>query len=402
MDEDRPHGLDIVCVGFAEWDSELWTNQHHLMSRLAADNRVLFIESLGLRRPTLTGRDLRRMRRRFVRGLRPARRIDSPHGGHVWVLSPMVLPFHGSRVARALNGRLLAQLVRRAVRRAFPGPRGRRALWGYVPQAEILLHVVSPDLVVYHCVDDIGAQDGIDASVYVDAEHRFAARADLVLASSAILAARMRDLNDRVVDAPNVADVAAFAAALGPGPVDGPVAALPGPRLVFTGAVAAKKLDVDLLAGVARARPGWSIALVGPVGLGDPAADISRLTDLPNVHLLGARSYEELPAVLRAADVALIPYRRSPLTDSIFPMKVYEYLAAGLPVVSTPLPSIAEVPDIAFAADVPATVAAVEDALAADGPQERRARSAAAAGHSWDDRLVQIRDALDDLPGASA
>src|SRR6201999_2402421 len=72
-DHPRLRGRDIVCVGFADWDTELWTNQHHLMSRLARENRVLFVESLGLRRPQLAGRDLSRMARRLRRGLAPAR-----------------------------------------------------------------------------------------------------------------------------------------------------------------------------------------------------------------------------------------------------------------------------------------------------------------------------------------
>ena len=84
-------GLDIVCVGFAEWDATLWTNQQHLMSRLARDNRVLFLESLGLRRPTAAPADLRRIARRLRSGLRGPRRA-----GQVEVLSPLVLPFHGS------------------------------------------------------------------------------------------------------------------------------------------------------------------------------------------------------------------------------------------------------------------------------------------------------------------
>src|SRR5436305_9405045 len=82
-------GRDIVCVGFADWDTELWTNQHHLMSRLAAENRVLFVESLGLRRPQLAGRDLRRIGRRLRRGLAPPRRADG-----LYVLSPLVVPLH--------------------------------------------------------------------------------------------------------------------------------------------------------------------------------------------------------------------------------------------------------------------------------------------------------------------
>ena len=132
--------------------------------------------------------------------------------------------------------------------------------------------------------------------------------------------------------------------------MDSELEALPAPRLVFTGAISAVKLDIALLVGLARARPDWSIALVGPVGLGDPATDVSALAAEPNVHLLGPRPYEALPEVLRGADAGLIPYVRSSLTDSIFPMKVYEYLAAGLPVVATPLPAIAEVEEVAHRA----------------------------------------------------
>src|SRR6185312_11469257 len=105
-------GHDIVCVGFADWETDLWTNQHHLMARLARGNRVLFIESLGLRRPQLAARDLRRMARRLRRGLAPPRAAEGLH-----VLSPLVLPLHGNTAVRALNRRLLPWLVRRAARR---------------------------------------------------------------------------------------------------------------------------------------------------------------------------------------------------------------------------------------------------------------------------------------------
>jgi hypothetical protein len=228
------HGRDIVCVGFNDWDNELWTNQHHLMARLAAVNRVLFVESLGLRRPQLSaGRDVRRIVRRLRRGLAGPRRVSTPFGGEgVLVLSPLVLPLHGVGAARAVNARLLPALVRRASHAAFPNPARPPILWAYVPQAELLLDALKPQLVVYHCVDDIAAQEGIDAEGFRAAERRFASRADLVLASAPALAERMRELNDDVLFAPNVADTAAFAQALEPGPVDEALAALPAPRLL--------------------------------------------------------------------------------------------------------------------------------------------------------------------------
>jgi glycosyltransferase involved in cell wall biosynthesis len=382
-------GRDIVCVGFADWETDLWTNQHHLMSRLAAGNKVLFVESLGLRRPQLAGRDLSRIARRLRTGLQPPRSLDN-----LEVLSPLVLPLHGNPAADALNRRLLPALVKRAARRA--GIR-RPILWSYVPQAEILIDALDPALVIYHCVDDISAHKRIDTASFRAAEARFAGRADLVLASAPELARRMGELSENVLYAPNVADTALFAEALAEGPVDPEIEALPHPRIVFTGAISAIKLDFALLAQLAAARRDWSLALVGPVGLGDPHTDVSVLAAEPNVHLLGRRAYERLPEVLRGCDAGVIPYVASELTGSIFPMKVYEYLAAGLPVVATPLPALAEVAEVPTSPDAAGFRVLLEEALEGDSPERRAERSAAAATHSWDARLAEIAKAIEAL-----
>jgi glycosyltransferase involved in cell wall biosynthesis len=442
-DPPRLRGREIVCVGFADWEAELWTNQQHLMSRLARENRVLFVESLGLRRPQLAGRDLARIARRLRHGIAPPRAADGLH-----VLSPLVLPLHGRAAARALNRGLLRAQARRATRRLGIG---RAILWAYVPQAEALIEALDPELVVYHCVDDAAAVAGIDAQSFRATERHFAAQADLVLASAPALAARMRELSGNVLYAPNVADTALFARALdsragegaaageatGAGPAAGTggatrageaagageatsagpaagtgeatsagpaagadpaVAALPRPRILFTGALVAAKLDLPLLAALARARPAWSFALVGPVGPGDPRTDLSALRDAPNIHLLGPRAYAQLPDALRAADAGLIPYARNAITESVFPMKVYEYLAAGLPVVSTPLPALAGLAEVATAPDAEGIARLLEDAIASDSPARRAERSRAAAAHSWERRLEEIAAAVEALP----
>jgi glycosyltransferase involved in cell wall biosynthesis len=353
---------------------------------------VLFVESLGLRRPQLAGRDLARIARRLRRGVAPPRAVDGLH-----VLSPLVIPLHSNRYVRALNARLLPALVRRAARRL--GMR-RPILWAYVPQAEVLIEALDPSLVVYHCVDDISAHELIDTASFRAAEDRFTARADLVLASAPALAERLRAVSNNVIDAPNVADTELFAEALAPSsaaPPDPAMAALPSPRIVFTGAIVATKLDLPLLVALARLRPSWSFALVGPVGPGDPHTNVSALAAEPNIHLLGRRSYEQLPSVLRAADAGLIPYARNELTDSIFPMKVYEYLAAGLPVIATPLPALANVAEVQTAENAEGIVRLLEQALGEDGPERRAERSRMAAAHSWDRRLEEIAAAIDAL-----
>jgi glycosyltransferase involved in cell wall biosynthesis len=387
----RLRDRDIVCIGSADWQTELPVNQHHLMGRLARDNRVLFVESLGLRRPQIASRDLGRIWRRLLTGLRGVREVDG-----VDVLSPLVLPFHGHGSVRPLNRFLLRFQVRRSARRL-----GMKTpiLWAYVPQAEALIEPLRPSLVVYHCVDDVAAQKGVDAEGFRQAERRFAARADLVLASAPALAERMRTLSDHVLYAPNVADTDLFATALEGIAVDPAVAALPAPRLVFQGAIVATKLDLAFLGGLAALRPGWSLALIGPRGAGDPGGDLAPLEAAPNIHLLGVRRPAELPAVLAGADVGLIPYAINDLTRSVFPMKVYEYLAAGLPVIATALPALDGVEDVDLVDDAAAAAEVIEAELGRDDVALRRARSERARGHSWEARIAEIEAALGDLPG---
>jgi glycosyltransferase involved in cell wall biosynthesis len=204
----------------------------------------------------------------------------------------------------------------------------------------------------------------------------------------------MRALHADVHYAPNVADTELFARALQPGPVDAAIDALARPRIVFVGAIVANKLDLELIAQLTRLRPDWSFAFVGPVGPGDPGTNVDLLRHLPNVRMLGHRPYEALPDVLRGADVAIMPYRTNGEMRSVFPMKTYEYLAAGVPVVTTPLPALASVEEVVKAADAAEMAARIDDALAADTPQARAARSAAAQSHSWEARLEQLAEVL--------
>jgi glycosyltransferase involved in cell wall biosynthesis len=130
------------------------------------------------------------------------------------------------------------------------------------------------------------------------------------------------------------------------------------------------------------------------VGSGDPRTDVSALAREPNVHLLGARHYSELPAVLRGAAAGVIPYAQNPLTASIFPMKVYEYLAAGMPVIATELPALAGINEVQTARDGQEMAAKLERALDTDTPELRASRARAASEHSWERRLQEIADAI--------
>ena len=387
-------GAEIVCVGFSDWSADLLTNQQHLLARAAAHNKILFVESLGLRKPQLASKDMRRILRRLGRAASPLRVEDG-----VSVLSPLVLPLHSNEPVRRLNSRLLRAYVSHGMRRL-----GMREpiLWSFVPQAEVLIDWMHPSKVLYYIDDDHAAKAGIDAASFLAAEERFARRADVVLASAPELVSKMQMLNGNVHYAPNVADTKLFAGALRDGPVDPELAALPGPRIVFVGAILAAKIDLDLVVQMARLRPDWTFAFVGPVGPGDPRTNVDALRAAGNIHLLGPRPYEQLPRVLRGADAAIVPYHLDGEMRSVFPMKTYEYLAAGLPVVSTPLVTLEDVPEILKAPDAEGFVATLAQAMESDSPQERERRSRAAQSHSWESRLDQIAEVLGIDGSASA
>lgn len=380
---------DIVCVGSALWATQAPLNVHHVMRRLAPRNRVLYVESLGLRAPAASAGDWRKVARRLAGWLRGLAR--SPEG--VWLLSPPLLPWHGRAWVRALNRRLLVAALRGAMRRL--GMRNP-ILWIFLPTGEALAGALMQRLLIYHCVDAYAENPGVDRAAILALEARLLARCDLVFATSRALYEEKRPARGRALYLPNVADAEHFGAG---GPLPAALAALPRPLLGYVGNLAGYKLDLELLAAVAAAQPGWSFCLVGPRGAGDAATDLAPLERLPNVHLLGARPYGELPAWVGAFDVCLIPFRLSASTRASFPLKFYEYMAAGKPIVATPLPALAdyrECPALCrFAAGPEDYAAAIAAALAAAAdPAARAARRAEAAAHAWPARMVEIETAV--------
>src|SRR5262249_17362997 len=150
---------------------------------------------------------------------------------------------------------------------------------------------------------------------------------------------------------------------------------------------------LELVAHVARARPAWSIALIG-----QQLADVSAVHGLPNVHLLGQKRHDELPAYCKGFDVGLIPYRIGQRRRYGNPLKLREDLAAGLPVVSTPVPEVARYAEHArVAANADDFVRAIERALAETSPAARGARSAAMRTETWSARVAQVARTVDEL-----
>jgi len=330
---------DCILFATADWDTPYWTNKQHMASHLARLGwRVLYVESVGLRTPQLSsGMDLGRIAKRLWRGLRGIRSVQPG----IWVLSPLVLPFkHSHPLVRAFNQGLLAWAVRRFMRRhRFSRP----LIWTYHPFVLELLErmkkgsAATTGPLVYHCVDDLSAIPGIDASAFNAEEQRLLNHADIVFTTSQALHERCSMHSAHVHYYPNVADMDHFAKAHAAGPLPGDLQHIPEPRLGYVGALSDFKVDFQLLIEVAQARPDWQLVIIGEEREGQHSTLLRQLGKLPNVHLLGYKTYAQLPSYLRGLHVGLLPTLVNEYTHGMFPMKYFEYLAAGLPVVSTPL-----------------------------------------------------------------
>jgi glycosyltransferase involved in cell wall biosynthesis len=372
-------GRHIVCFA-KDWDDHP-TSNNHVMRLLARDNTVLWVSSIGMRRPSATARDVRRAARKLAASLRGARHVADG----LWVLAPLALPLPHSRLATAVNRRLLSTAIRRAARRlGMPSFQ----VWTFLPNTVDYATDLDPTLLVYYCVDDWAHARGYDGEALAALEGRLCARADVVFATSERLAAAKRRMNPNTVLAPHGVDHAHFARALDPAPA---ILGLGRPAIGVVGLLD-ERIDLGLLDRLAARHPEWPIVLVGRAHV-----DLGPLTRArPNVHAVGHVAYERLPEWLAGFTVALVPFVVNEYTRHVNPVKLREYLSAGLPVVSTDLPEVARLGRwCRVARDPDAFVAAVEDAVAGDGPAERAARSEAMRGETWERRVAAVAAAVE-------
>lgn len=369
------HGRDIVCFSH-DWTADP-LSKTHLMRLLARDNRVLWVNSIGYRAPTASRRDLSRAWKKLAAATRP---ITNPEP-NIFVLSPLAIPAYQRASIRTLNGFLLRQQVRWAFRRlGF-----RRVInWVFNPPAAVVAGSLGEDRLIYYCVDEYAAFTGVSRSTMEDFERSLLEKADLSIVTSEGLLETRRKIAPAAILVRHGVDVPHFRRALDADTVvPSGVASLPGPVLGFFGLIA-DWVDVELLAAVAKHFSSGSLVMVGKV-----VTDVRALQALPNVHLLGRKPYSELPGYCKGFDVALNPFRVNELTLNANPLKIREYLAAGLPVVATNIPEVARLGLCHIADGSADTIRAIEKALA--DPMTREERSRSMQTESWESRLEDIR-----------
>ena len=373
----------IVCISTAPW-YPIPTRKQQVMQRLS-DCEVLYFDPPVTYLAPLKDREAKEK-------LRAWRKPGEKPAPHVTVYAtPPVLPFFNKfRWINRINQKKLARFVGKKLREhGFSAP----LLWCYSPTScDLIAHVEHRGL-VYDCVDRHSAYGGLMDPALVDAmELELAAKSDAVFATAEGLAQRLREANPETRFIPNGADFERFHAASEPQPLPEDFPAIDGSVFGFVGALQTC-IAYDYIEYAAQQRPDWHFVFIGGE---KPGAALSLLKTLPNCHFLGLKPNKQLPQYMARFDVCLNLFADSDLSADVSPLKFFEYLATGKPIVSTrqPKQTLQYADVIQIASDPEDFVRQCEIALQDAAPARCAARIECGRSCSWDSRVEEIRNCL--------
>jgi glycosyltransferase involved in cell wall biosynthesis len=382
MKEHPLEGESIVCFAGEDWWYHHPHSKNHLLKRYAQRNTVLFVNSITMGLPSMTNPDFfLKVRRKLKSYLRWLRRV--PEG--LWVMTPINLPFYGTRLGRWINRVLLTMQLRLAM---MVLKMSRPILWIAIPTAAEMVGCLGEKLLLYQVSDkyDANEDSALSAEVIRSYDRQLKDAADVVMYSGRKLFHEATEPNrfflEQAVDFEHFSEL----------PVESAdeMHGIPHPILGYFGAMD-YVMDTELMAEVARLRPNWHWVLLGL------KSNLVRVT-APNIHFLGSKPYRDLPGYVREFDVCVLPWRQSnTFTSYGSAIKVREYLATGKPVVIAPLYEYLETPGLRFYSGAAQFIEQVEAAMAEDTPALAAQRQAVVRHDTWDARAAQLAALIDSL-----
>lgn len=377
-------GKTILC--FASGYDAPPTSKHHVMHLMAEQNIVLWINYHASRTPTTSSSDLLYMVKKLIE---IAKGMKNPRK-NIFVLTPLVIPLPSSRFARKLNRFLLIFQIRQALKKIR---KGAVQIWSFTPDIAYALDQFDEEKVIYYCVDDHAAFSGYDRVQVLKDEEELCRKSDLVITTSMVLQEKKKGWNPNTILVTHGVDFHHFNRAVTENlPCPQELQKIPHPRLGFFGLIR-DWVDVDLLWQIAKKRPEWHFVVIGDA---DSSIDLNKYKETTNMHFLGRKPYHDLPSFCGHLDLGLIPFKINELTHAVNPIKLREYLSAGLPVVSTPMPEVKKYEHLVKLADTPqAMEQAISDILnSGNSDKERDARISAMSKETWEAKLDLINQAL--------
>ncbi len=321
---------DIICISSIDWDF-IWQGHQQIMSTLAKNgNRVLFIENTGVRPPNF--QDLPRLKKRIYNWFHSVKGIRR-EAENLYIYAPLILPFPYSRLARWINRHLIMSVLERWIKSVgFSSP----IIWTFLPTGIVLdiINSIGGSLVIYYCIDNFSVSSPF-ASRIRESEKKVIQNADIVFVTAKNLYDWCSQYNKDVHLFPFGVNLEVYEKARGKDtPVPHDLASLKHPIVGYVGGIH-KWIDLELVKFLAKKDENKTFVFVGPV-----QTNVKELEDIPNIHFLGQKQYEELPGYVKNFDVCVIPYLITEYTKNVYPTKLTEYLTLGKSVISTAIPEV--------------------------------------------------------------
>lgn len=370
-------GKDIICFSH-DWTADP-LSKTHIARVLSKENRILWINSLANRSPTISNKDLSRIFLKIKAFVSENIKQVEPN---IFVMNPLALPSYGNTTVREFNRWFLLHQVKNAIRKlGFTKPINLV----FNPAAGLLARKLNESLLVYYCVDEYTAFTGVAPGLR-EVEEELCRKADLVIVSAVKLLISKRSYNSKTFLIRHGVDWEHFKSAIDTAEIHDEIKNLPHPIIGFHGLLA-DWIDYELIQKIAHHFQNGSVVLIGKTSI-EAEKEVKKLKDFKNIHLLGRKPYDQLPKFCKGFDVAINPFRINELTLSANPLKIREYLAAGLQVVSTALPEVENLKYCLIAKNHDEFISKLEQAL--KNPTSREDISDSVKNESWNSKVAEL------------
>lgn len=370
---------NIILFSSDDWGWK--TSKYQLATRFCNQNKVLFVSSIGFRKPTASRQDLGRIfgkLKLFFKGVTKIRE-------NLYVLTPLAIPLHKYRFVSWLNGILIrAQLKWARLRLGMRDP----FIFLFAQNWYEFVRNLPRGRMLYYCIDEHSAFSGANGESLQKLNRVTSENADIVFCSSKSLTLKQKKLNPNTFHISHGVNYALFSRVVfDPNLQSAPeLADIPRPILGFWGHISYDWVDAGLLKYLAEKRPQWIFLLIGRNSM-----EPDEFENYKNIRLVGEKNFEDLPSYCKAIDVGLIPFVKSPLTDNCNPLKLYEYLAAGLPVVSTDIPEVRFWKDsVLIAKERENFLESCEMAMKLNSKEWKEKTSLSMKSNTWDQKVKDI------------
>ena len=329
---------DFIIISTADWDSPIQTNKQYVSKELAKLNhRILYVESLGIRKLKINKSDIKRVFKRLINNILFIKKKSK----NIWVLSPILFPgatnkkiIHINRILFNINLFISMKLLN------FKND----YLWTYNPLTSLYFNVKRFKTSIYHAVDAIEHQPFMPKELIKSQEELLSKTVDKIFVTSKNIYKKLKTYNQNISYFGNVCDFEHFSKSLSTSidniPAD--IKKIKKPIVGFVGSISEYKINFKLIYEVANKLKNINFVLIGPIDDNINQNNLNKLKTLKNIYFLGYRKYKYLPNYFSYFDIGWLPLIHNKYTKSMFPMKFFEYLAAGLPIVSTDIHSLHE------------------------------------------------------------